>query len=109
MLPALQKSSLSFSPDLDVRLFDRQSVSPEALLETKNHSNIRLKRCLNYFCPIRVNPPGILPPSVLMVSHNKRKHLPLSLKAVGKTSLLIEPQGKKSGRIFLSSPDGMMR
>ena len=33
--------------------------------------------------------------------------LPLSLKAVGKTSLLIEPQGKKNGGIFVSSP--MMR
>lgn len=30
--------------------------------------------------------------------------LPFSLKAVGKTSLLIEPQGKKSGKIFVSSP-----
>lgn len=36
--------------------------------------------------------------------HNKGKCLPLSLKAVGKTSLLIEPQGKKSGGIFVSSP-----
>lgn len=30
--------------------------------------------------------------------------LPFSLKAVGKTSLLMEPQGKKSGGIFVSSP-----
>lgn len=29
--------------------------------------------------------------------------LPFSLRAVGKTSLLIEPQGKKSGGIFVSS------
>lgn len=34
-LPALWNSSLDFSPDLDVQLFDRQSASLGALLETK--------------------------------------------------------------------------
>lgn len=36
--------------------------------------------------------------------HNRGEHLPFPFKAVGNTSLLIEPQGKKSGGIFVSSP-----
>jgi hypothetical protein len=33
-----------------------------------------------------------------------RGNLPFSLKAVGKTSLLMEPQGKRRGNILASSP-----
>lgn len=43
----------------------------------------------------------------LIVWHNRVRCSPLSLRAVGKTSRLMEPQGKKSGGIFVSSP--MMR
>lgn len=40
----------------------------------------------------------------LLTALDRRTGSPLSLNAVGRTSLLMEPQGKNSGGIFVSSP-----
>lgn len=40
----------------------------------------------------------------LLRALDRRTGSPLSLNAVGRTSLLMEPQGKNSGGIFVSSP-----